>query len=82
MAEKPILHEYPPSGNCYKVRLAAALLRIPLERREYDITKGETRTPAFLREVNANGRIPVLQIGDRFIPRAMRPAIISPTAPR
>jgi glutathione S-transferase len=29
--------------------------------------KGETRTPEFLANVNANGRIPVLQVGDRFI---------------
>jgi glutathione S-transferase len=32
--------------------------------------KGETRTPAFLAQVNANGRIPVLQAGDRFIPES------------
>ena len=43
-----ILHEYSASGNCYKVRLTAAYLGLPLERREYDISKGETRTPAFL----------------------------------
>jgi glutathione S-transferase len=66
----PILHEYSPSGNCYKVRLTAALLAVPLERREYDIMKSETRTPAFLAEVNANGRIPVLQVGERFIPES------------
>jgi len=65
-----ILHEYAPSGNCYKIRLTAALLGYPLERRHYDITKGETRTPAFLANVNANGRIPVLQIGDRFLPES------------
>ena len=29
--------------------------------------KGETRTPEFLANINANGRIPVLQIGNRFI---------------
>ena len=62
-----ILHEYPPSGNCYKIRLTAAHLGIQLERRTYDIMKGETRTPEFLRDVNANGRIPVLQDGDRFL---------------
>jgi glutathione S-transferase len=28
--------------------------------------KGETRTPEFLANVSANGRIPVLQAGDRF----------------
>ena len=65
-----ILHEYAASGNCYKVRLTAALLGLPIERREYDILKGETRTPEFLARVNANGRIPVLQAGERFIPES------------
>jgi glutathione S-transferase len=65
-----ILHEDPVSGNCYKIRLVAAHLGLPLERRFYDITKGETRTPEFLSTVNANGRIPVLQIGDRFLPES------------
>ena len=70
MSERLVLHEYSPSGNCYKVRLTAAHLGLALERREYDIMKGETRTPAFLAAVNANGRIPVLQVGDRFIPES------------
>jgi glutathione S-transferase len=68
--EKLALHEYSPSGNCYKIRLTAALLGLELERREYDILKGETRTAEFLERVNANGRIPVLQIGDRFLPES------------
>jgi putative PIG3 family NAD(P)H quinone oxidoreductase len=72
-----ILHEYSASGNCYKIRLTAALLGLPLERREYDIMKGETRTPEFLAEVNANGRIPVLQVGDRFIPGKQRRLLLS-----
>lgn len=70
MTETLILHEYSQSGNCYKIRLTAALLGVPIERREYDIQKGETRTPEFLAEVNPNGRIPVLQVGDRFIPES------------
>jgi glutathione S-transferase len=70
MTEKLVLHEYASSGNCYKVRLTAARLSLPLERREYDILKGETRTPHFLSTVNANGRIPVLQVDDRFIPES------------
>jgi len=65
-----ILHEYSASGNCYKVRLAAAMVGKHLDRREYDIMKGETRTPEFLASVNANGRIPVLQVDDRFIPES------------
>jgi glutathione S-transferase len=68
--EPLLLHEDPRSGNCYKIRLTAALLGLPLERRQYDIIKGETRTPDFLRDVNANGRIPVLQIGNRFLPES------------
>lgn len=64
------LHEYAPSGNCYKIRLTAAMLGVPLERRSYDILVGETRTPAFLANINANGRIPVLQIGARFLPES------------
>jgi glutathione S-transferase len=70
VTERLVLHEYAASGNCYKVRLTAALIGVHLDRREYDITKGETRTPEFLNHVNANGRIPVLQVGDRFIPES------------
>ena len=64
------LHEDPRSGNCYKIKLTAALLEIPLETRQYDILKGETRTSAFLANVNAHGRIPVLQVGDRLLPES------------
>ncbi len=70
MSARLILHEYAASGNCYKVRLTAAHVGLTPERREYDIMKGETRTPEFLAGVNPNGRIPVLQIDDRFIPES------------
>lgn len=70
MSDRPILHEYAPSGNCYKIRLTAAFLGVALDRREYDIMKGETRTPEFMTSVNANGRIPVLQISDKFLPES------------
>ena len=46
------------------------MLGLPLDRRYYDILKGETRTPEFLAYVNANGRIPVLQAGERFLPES------------
>src|SRR6476619_7234572 len=65
-----ILHQDPRSGNCYKIALTAALLGMPLAVRDYDIMAGETRTPNFLAKVNANGRIPVLQIGDKFLPES------------
>lgn len=70
MNQRLILHEDPRSGNCYKVKLTAALLGLCVERRRYDILEGETRTPEFLGTVNANGRIPVLQAGDRFLPES------------
>ena len=66
-----ILHEDSKSGNCYKIQLTAALLGIRLERRSYDILRGETRTPSFLATINANGRIPVLQVGARFLPESV-----------
>lgn len=74
VAEPLILHEDPCSGNCYKIKLTAALLGLPLETKQYDILKGETRTPEFLESVNSNGRIPVLQVGEgengRFLPES------------
>lgn len=70
MPPRLILHEDPVSGNCYKIRLTAAHAGVPLERRAYAILNGETRTPAFLTEVDAGGRIPVLQIGDDFLPES------------
>ncbi|WP_448661867.1 glutathione S-transferase family protein [Sphingomonas sp. CJ20] len=65
-----VLHEFALSGNCYKIRLTAAHAGIPLERRQYDILKGETRTAQFLDGVNRDGRIPVLQLGDDFLPES------------
>ena len=64
------LHEDPRSGNCYKIKLTAALVGVPLALRQYDIMAGETRTAEFLELVNPNGRIPVLQVDDRFLPES------------
>lgn len=68
--EKLVLHEDPISGNCYKIKLTAALLGIRMELHPYSVLKGETRTPQFLNFINSNGRIPVLQVGDRFLPES------------
>jgi glutathione S-transferase len=74
VVEELTLHEDPCSGNCYKIKLTAALLGLPLSIKQYDILNGETRTPEFLSTVNSNGRIPVLQIGAgqgaRFLPES------------
>jgi glutathione S-transferase len=60
------LHDNLSSGNAYKVRLLLTQLGIPFERIEYDVDTGETRTPEFLAHVNANGRIPVLEVEPGF----------------
>jgi glutathione S-transferase len=56
------LYDFLPSGNGYKVRLLLTQLGVAFERVEVDIMRGATRTPQYL-EKNANGRIPLLEIG-------------------
>jgi glutathione S-transferase len=56
-----ILHNMQVSGNCYKVRLAARQLGIPLSLKEYPFGAGKTRTPEFLAK-NPNGRVPLLEL--------------------
>ncbi|MFN2099312.1 glutathione S-transferase family protein [Altererythrobacter sp. MF3-039] len=75
MTERYTLHEDRRSGNCYKIKLTAALLGQLIELRQYDIMAGDTRTAEFLADVNPNGRIPVLQIesdgaATRFLPES------------
>ncbi|OSZ62594.1 glutathione S-transferase [Hydrogenophaga sp. IBVHS2] len=57
------LHDVELSGNCYKVRLFAALAGIPLERCPVDLAAGEHRTPQFL-ALNPWAQVPVLVDGD------------------
>ena len=59
-----LLHDNASSGNAYKVRLLLTQLGIPFRRVEYDIDRGATRTPEFLKAKNADGRIPVLEFED------------------
>ena len=64
------LYSMQRSGNCYKVRLALAQLRIPYALVELDILKGETRTPEFLAK-NPNGRVPLLEVAPgHFLPES------------
>ncbi len=66
----PILHQMQLSGNCYKVRLAARQLGIPLTLRDYPFGAGKTRTPEFLAK-NSNGRVPMLELDDgRYLPES------------
>jgi glutathione S-transferase len=63
----PVLHQMQMSGNCYKVRLTARQLGLPLTLREYGLHDGSTRTPDFLAK-NPNGRVPLLELDDgRFL---------------
>lgn len=66
----PILHQMQMSGNCYKVRLAATQLDIPLTLKDYPLMDGATRTPEFL-TLNPNGRVPLLEFEDgRLLPES------------
>ena len=64
------LYSMQRSGNCYKVRLALAQLRVPHTLVEVDILKGESRTPGFL-AMNPNGRVPLLEVAPgRHLPES------------
>src|SRR4051794_13430199 len=64
------LYSMQRSGNCYKVRLALAKLRIPYRLVEIDILRGESRTPEFL-EKNPSGRVPLLEVAaGRYLPES------------
>jgi glutathione S-transferase len=55
------------SGNCYKVRLTARQLGLPITLHDYALHDGTTRQPEFLAR-NRNGRVPLLELDDgRFL---------------
>ncbi|MGB3681184.1 MAG: glutathione S-transferase family protein [Rubrobacteraceae bacterium] len=58
------LHSAPMSGNGYKVRLLLGLLGTECEVVDYDTKGGKTHTPKFLRDVNPDGKVPVLELDD------------------
>jgi glutathione S-transferase len=65
-----LLHQMQMSGNCYKIRLVAHQLNIPLALKDYPLMTGETRQPDFLAK-NPNGRVPMLEFPDgRFLPES------------
>jgi glutathione S-transferase len=64
------LHQMQVSGNCYKVRLCAHQLGIPILLKDYGLHDGTTRTPDFLAK-NPNGRVPMLELEDgRCVPES------------
>ena len=66
----PVLHQMSVSGNCYKIRLAAHQLGVPLALKDYPLHDGLTRKPEFLSK-NPNGRVPLLELDDgRTLPES------------
>lgn len=66
----PILHQMHMSGNCYKIRLLAHQLNIPLTLKDYPLHAGLTRKPDYLAK-NPNGRVPLLELEDgRTLPES------------
>lgn len=64
------LHHMQESGNCYKVRLAARQLGIPIRLKDYSFGSGKTRMPEFLTK-NPNGRVPMLELDDgQYLPES------------
>ena len=64
------LYSMQRSGNCYKVRLALAQLRLPYDLVEIDILRGESRTPDFLAK-NPSGHVPLLEVAPgRYLPES------------
>ncbi len=53
------LYQFAASGNSRIVRLVLEEKRLAFERINIDVTKGENRTPEFLK-LNPRGKVPVL----------------------
>jgi glutathione S-transferase len=60
------LYHSPQSSNARKIRIAAALLDIPLDLELVEIHKGAQRRPEFL-ALNPMGKVPVLVDGDLIL---------------
>ncbi len=61
MANSLLVYGDSRSGNCYKIKLLCAELRLRYDWQEVDILAGETLTDSFL-AMNPNGKIPLLRI--------------------
>jgi glutathione S-transferase len=58
------LHDYLPSGNCYKVRLLLNLLGVSYESRPVDFHPDRQHKSAEFLKLNPLGQIPVLEDGE------------------
>lgn len=57
------LFEFPPSGNCYKIRLMLSFLGLSYESRVLNAAAREHKAESYLR-LNPFGQVPVLKDGD------------------
>lgn len=57
------LHDFPLSGNCYKVRLFLGLIGQSAELVTIDLVGGAHKRPAFL-AINPRGQVPALEDGE------------------
>ena len=61
------LHDFPLSGNCYKVRLFLGLIGQQAEVVHVDLPTGAQKRPEFL-AINPRGQVPVLVDQDQPVP--------------
>lgn len=54
------------SGNAYKVRVLASILKVRYKKVQVDWDNKEHKQPAFLR-MNPRGQVPVMKIDERFL---------------
>lgn len=53
------LYDFPPSGNCHKIRIMLSMLGLEYDKVTVNLLKGEQRTPEFL-QLNPSHKVPVL----------------------
>ncbi|NNE21667.1 MAG: glutathione S-transferase [Rhizobiales bacterium] len=54
-----ILYDFPPSGNCHKIRNILSILGLDYDKVTINLLKGEQRAPAFV-QLNPRHKVPVL----------------------
>ena len=60
------LYKTESSGNAYKVRVLASLLKVPYEGVEVDWDGKEHKSPAFVK-MNPRGQVPVMEVDGKII---------------
>ncbi|MDH3740870.1 MAG: glutathione S-transferase family protein [Hyphomicrobiales bacterium] len=53
------LYDFPPSGNCHKIRIMLSILGLDYDKVTINLLKGEQKAPEFL-QLNPRHKVPVL----------------------